>query len=543
MDRYLDVALFEDALGRDAPIVRPLLEPRVPIFAPPPAAEAERLQSTGAMRTHRVARDDTVSALAQRYRVSPQTIIWANGIADPDRIAIGAELTILPVSGVLYYASPGDTPERVAAIFGIDPGAIAQWNGLVLGDPLVRPAALVVPGGRPPPASSGRERTAAAIAPAEAPSLGRPPPPSQVRPSEVGSVGAALRVVEAARAATPLPVVEPRVIEHLVQPGESLAAIAARFGVRTETIVHANGMTVEAADGLMIGQRIVVPRVDGILHVVKEGETVRSIATRFGVAPMAVIEANRLREPYVVVPSQRLIVPGVPIPPARPSTPPPTEYIVQPGDSLVSIAARFGVDARALVRKNNLPQTDLIVPGMRIELPGPNDLVAPPREPVPAVAPVAAPPAPSPLQVAVSILRPLIPVPPTAAAPSPEVPSVVRIAREYVGFAYTWGGHSPRSGFDCTGFTWFVFDRAGRALPNHDLWGQVQSGERVERGALQPGDLVFFTDTYMPGLSHVGIYLSGGEFIHAGSERTGVIVSSIADEYWSARYYGATRPA
>ncbi|MBM4419142.1 MAG: LysM peptidoglycan-binding domain-containing protein [Chloroflexi bacterium] len=501
------------------------------------------MQSTGAIRIHRVARNDTVSALAQRYRISPQTIIWANGIADPDRIAIGGELIILPVSGILYHASPGDSPERVGAFLGIDPGAIAHWNGLPVGETLVRPAALVIPGGRPATASSGRDRTAAEIVPTQVSARVPRPTPSPVRPSEVGSVSAALTVVEVARAALPVPVVEPRVVEHLVQPGESLAAIAAQFGVRTDTIVHANGMTVEDADALMIGQKILVPRVDGVLHLVREGETVRSIAARSGIAPLAVIEANRLREPYVVVPNQRLIIPGVSISPARRSPSPPSEYVIQPGDSIVSIAERFGVDTRTLVRKNNLPPSGLIVPGMKIELPGPTDLAAPPREAVREVPPVPASRAPNPLQVAVSILRPLVPVPAAAIAPAPGAPSVVRIAREYLGFAYIWGGHSPRSGFDCTGFTWFVFDRAGRALPNHDLWGQVQSGDRVERKALQPGDLVFFTDTYVPGLSHVGIYLSGGDFIHAGSERTGVIISSMADEYWSARYYGATRPA
>ena len=87
-----------------------------------------------------------------------------------------------------------------------------------------------------------------------------------------------------------------------------------------------------------------------------------------------------------------------------------------------------------------------------------------------------------------------------------------------------------------------MFGQTGKWIPNHDLWGQMQSGPRVGRDNLQAGDLVFFANTYMAGLSHVGIYIGGGRFIHAGSERTGVTVTSLGDPYWAPRYYGASRP-
>jgi len=117
---------------------------------------------------------------------------------------------------------------------------------------------------------------------------------------------------------------------------------------------------------------------------------------------------------------------------------------------------------------------------------------------------------------------------------------IVNVAMRYLGYAYVWAGATP-SGFDCSGFTMYVLNLSLGINIGHGLGGQVSSGVAVSSKNLEPGDLVFFENTYTPGLSHVGIYIGGGQMIHAGSERTGVVISNIWDSYWGPKYYAARR--
>lgn len=114
--------------------------------------------------------------------------------------------------------------------------------------------------------------------------------------------------------------------------------------------------------------------------------------------------------------------------------------------------------------------------------------------------------------------------------------SLIENAQSLVGVPYLFGG-SSRSGFDCSGYTQYVFKGAGISLPRTAA-GQFGVGTSVSRNALQPGDLVFFT-TYASGASHVGIYIGGGSFLHASS--TGVRATSLNDSYYASRYLGARR--
>ena len=111
-------------------------------------------------------------------------------------------------------------------------------------------------------------------------------------------------------------------------------------------------------------------------------------------------------------------------------------------------------------------------------------------------------------------------------------------ARKFIGVPYVWAGRSP-SGFDCSGFVWYVYNNFGIQLPRM-ADGQFETGAPVSRRDLVPGDLVFFS-TYEPGPSHVGIYIGGGNFVHASSGADEVTITPMGKQYYVERYLGARR--
>ena len=119
-------------------------------------------------------------------------------------------------------------------------------------------------------------------------------------------------------------------------------------------------------------------------------------------------------------------------------------------------------------------------------------------------------------------------------APPSQYTGVVGIALHYLGTPYVWGGSSP-AGFDCSGFVAYVYAQVGVSLP-HYTGAQWNMGVPVSRTDLEPGDLVFFD-----GLGHVGIYIGGGQFVHAPHTGDVVKISSLSESWYASTYDGARR--
>lgn len=457
---------------------------------------------------HTVAEGETLASIADKYDISLQTVLWANDLEEDSVVQPGQVLVILPVSGILHTVQAGETIEEIAWKYKSDVRAVIDFNQLTDPSALVPNEVLVVPGGR----KEDRPRPVLASR-----SMQRPPddmPAEEVRPQAL----------------------KPSTYE--VKAGDNLGAIAERFGISQDSIIAANNLG-DNPDLLSPGQKLTILPVSGVLYTVQEGDTLGGVASNFDVDSAQITSANGMANADVMAVGQQLVIPGAKAV-WRPQTPPEPSiiHVVQPGESVRYIAETYNINPAKIIRANGLADADVVQVGQKLEIPGAQAPAAAVARTAPASSSRAAAPAPQPAP------RPA-PAPAPKPAPAPAPPSggdgwkIVEVASKYLGYPYRWAGTSP-SGFDCSGFVWYSYRTAGKYVPR-DLWGQLQAGPRIKQDSLQPGDIVFFENTYTVGLSHDGIYIGGGRFIHAASESQGVMISSLSERYWAARYYGATR--
>ncbi len=123
---------------------------------------------------------------------------------------------------------------------------------------------------------------------------------------------------------------------------------------------------------------------------------------------------------------------------------------------------------------------------------------------------------------------------------SATVQEVMMSALALTGTPYKFGGTSPDTGFDCSGFVRYVFQQAANLTLPHGARALSQIGKVIPVDQLQPGDLVFY-NTLKSSFSHVGIYIGDNRFIHAPSAGGGVHIVNMQDEYWTKRFNGARR--
>lgn len=126
------------------------------------------------------------------------------------------------------------------------------------------------------------------------------------------------------------------------------------------------------------------------------------------------------------------------------------------------------------------------------------------------------------------------------AAKSDKGQEIADYALTFVGYPYVYGGSSP-SGFDCSGFTSYIYKQFGYSI-NRTASNQLDNGVAVSMSELQPGDLVMFKKgSGSSRASHVGIYIGGGQFVHASTSKVGVIVSNLSDSYYTTGFVGGRR--
>jgi cell wall-associated NlpC family hydrolase len=418
--------------------------------------------------------------LAARYGIRPETILAANGLRNPDLLLVGQELVILPTNGVLHTLQEGESIRGVAERYGVEIADIIGANNLGPDPDLVLPGTeLVVPGATP----VVPERAVAETDSAD---------------QQTASIGAGEELPDPVAAARSIP--STRTYE--VQPGDTLKGIAETFGVDVDTILSSNG--IDDPDTIKPGSELRILPVKGLEYTVQSGETLADIAWKYQVDLGLLLDYNDLDNPDVIRIGSKLVVPGGKL-----------------RAELVAPASAPAVQAPAPAPVAAAPAVAAVAPA-----PAPPPKPAAPK-PAPKPAPAPAPP----------------PAPAPAPAPEPVTGSgggtIVANAMKYLGYRYVFGGTSPR-GFDCSGFVYYIHNISGDPV-GRGMWQQYNGGAHVPMSQLRPGDTVFFANTYIAGLSHDGIYLGNGQFIHASDESTGVTISSLYSSYWQAHYVGATR--
>ena len=492
--------------------------------------------------TYIVKQGDTVSSVAERYMVDEDTIRQANNLSN-GTLTPGKQLIVLPVSGLYVTVRPGDTPGSLARMYDSDSRAILQYNTIVDPNNLAPGAKLVIPGGRQMQAQiKPTVKTTSATTQGQV--QGANPAPQPAPAQTTASAPAA--PANNAPAAAPAPKkYELRV--YKVQPGDTLASIAEQFGLSLQTMLDSNNLSEDSL--LHPGQELWILPVNGLLHTVAPGDTLRDIAAHYNADMSKIIEVNNLGNASLIKPGDWLVIPDGQRPvvqelheQAQAYTV--VNYEVRPGDTVRDIAEHFGVSSGTIVVANGLSDASLIKPGQQLQIPGgdPNaSMTWETSQEATSVAPKVQEaqqpaPAPAPKQAAAPS-QPSAPAP-KAAASSDLGMQIANVALRYSGYPYVFGGTTP-GGFDCSGFTSYVYSRFGIYI-GRDTWAQWRSGTPVSQRNLLPGDLVFF-NTYAS-VSHVGIYIGGGMMINAQSESVGVAVTSIYGSYWGPRYVGARRP-
>jgi membrane-bound lytic murein transglycosylase D len=268
---------------------------------------------------HTVRKGESLSVIARKYQTSVSTIAQANGIKNYHRIRAGQVLTIpygdgvaLPENPGVHVVRRGETLTSVAHRYGVRVNDIAAWNDL-------RSRDLIYPGQK--------------------------------------------LIVSLDARATPPAATTGETFVHTVRSGENVSGIAARYGASCDAVLSANGL--RSRDRIYPGQKLRIPgraSAAAAEYTVKSGDTISGIASEFGVSTSSVLEANAMGPRDRIYPGQKIKVSGSPSGATF-------EHTVKRGDTIYDIAARYGVSTSAVLAANCMAPQDRIYPGEKIKIP------------------------------------------------------------------------------------------------------------------------------------------------------------------------------
>lgn len=245
--------------------------------------------------------------------------------------------------------------------------------------------------------------------------------------------------------------------------------------------------------------------------------------------------------PTVILVTGLFLASGASITQAATQTQTPTQgtisYTVRKGDCLSILAVRYHVKVADIKRANGL-KSDLIRIGQVLKIPVTGNTTAAQKTTSAAASPAvtataARPAADQALPEATGQEQS------ASRSGTTDRAALIATARRFLNTPYRYGGQSPKTGFDCSGFTRYVFKLHDLELPRSSS-AQAQMGTAVDRSELQPGDLVFFNTDKPGNINHVGIYLGNNSFIHA-SRTLGITITSLDDKWYKPKYAGARR--
>ena len=306
---------------------------------------------------------------------------------------------------------------------------------------------------------------------------------------------------------------------YKVKSGDSLSRIASNYGTTVATLQQLNGISGHL---IYVGQTLKVTGTASTnteattksetsptgSYTVVSGDSLSRIASKQGTTVAKLQQLNGISGHLIYV-GQKLKVTGNTTAPTKVESSPTGSYKIVGGDTLSGIAYRHGITVTQLQTWNGLTSSIIRV-GQVLKI---ENRVTVPQ---PGTSQVSTP----------------VTTPEVSSSNSTTINKLISLATSFKGVPYVWGGSSP-GGFDCSGYIYYVYNKAaGINLPRTNAKGL--DARSYEVSSPQIGDLVFFSNTYTSGISHVGIYIGNNSFVHAGGDR--VQVTSLNNSYWSKHF-------